>query len=65
MVKESACNAGDLSSVPGSGRSPEEENESCIVPQCFIVIETEGSLVTKVLLLGMTETPKQLSQDCY
>ena len=24
--KESACNAGDLSSVPGLGRSPEEEN---------------------------------------
>ena len=23
--KESACNAGDLSSIPGSGRSPEEE----------------------------------------
>ena len=63
--KESACNAGDLSSFPGSGRSPGEEKESWLVPQCFIVIETEGSLVTKVLLLGMTETPKQLSQDCY
>ena len=24
--KESACNAGDLSSIPGSGRSPGEEN---------------------------------------
>ena len=24
--KESACNAGDLGSVPGSGRSPGEEN---------------------------------------
>ena len=24
--KESACNAGDLGSVPGSGRSPEEGN---------------------------------------
>ena len=24
--KESACNAGDLDSVPGSGRSPGEEN---------------------------------------
>ena len=63
--KESACNAGDLSSFPGSGRSPGEEKESWLVPQCFIVIETEGSLVTKVLLLGMTETPQQLSQDCY
>ena len=25
--KESACNAGDLSSIPGSGRSPGEEND--------------------------------------
>ena len=24
--KESACNAGDLGSIPGSGRSPEEGN---------------------------------------
>ena len=24
--KESACNAGDLGSIPGSGRSPGEEN---------------------------------------
>ena len=24
--KESACNAGDLSSIPGSGRSPGEES---------------------------------------
>ena len=25
-VKASACNAGDLGSIPGSGRSPEEGN---------------------------------------
>ena len=24
MVKKSACNAGDLSSIPGSGKSPGE-----------------------------------------
>ena len=24
--KESACNAGDMGSIPGSGRSPGEEN---------------------------------------
>ena len=28
MVKESTCNAGDLSSIPGLGRSPEEGNSS-------------------------------------
>ena len=26
MVKESACNAGDLGSIPGSGRYPGEGN---------------------------------------
>ena len=26
MVKESVCSAGDLGSIPGSGRSPEEGN---------------------------------------
>ena len=26
VVKESACNAGDPGSIPGSGRSPEEGN---------------------------------------
>ena len=26
MVKKSACNTGDLSSIPGLGRSPEERN---------------------------------------
>ena len=26
MVKESACNGGDLSSIPALGRSPGEEN---------------------------------------
>ena len=29
--KESACNAGDLGSVPGSGRSPGEGNGSPLV----------------------------------
>ena len=27
MVKKSACNAGDLGSIPGSGRSPGQEND--------------------------------------
>ena len=32
MVKESACNAGDLGSIPGLGRYPGEENG--YPPQC-------------------------------
>ena len=30
MVKESACNAGDLGSIPGSGRSPGEGNDNSL-----------------------------------
>ena len=30
--KESPCNAGDMDLIPGSGRSPGEEN--CNPPQC-------------------------------
>ena len=29
-VKESSCNAGDLGSIPGSGRSPREGNDNPI-----------------------------------
>ena len=28
--KESACSAGDLGLIPGSGRSPEEGNDNCL-----------------------------------
>ena len=33
--KESACNAGDLGSVPGSGRSPEDENGNPLQYACL------------------------------
>jgi len=33
--KESACNAGDLSSIPGSGRSPGEGNGYPIQYPCL------------------------------
>ena len=33
--KESTCNTGDLGSVPGSGRSPEEENGSSLKYSCL------------------------------
>ena len=32
---ESACSAGDLSSVPGSGRSPEEGNDNPVQKSCL------------------------------
>ena len=37
--KESACNAGDPGSIPGSGRSPEEGNDS---PPVFLPGESHG-----------------------
>ena len=33
--KESACNAGDLGSIPGSGRCPEEENGNPLQYSCL------------------------------
>ena len=33
--KESACNAGDLGSIPGSGRSPGEENGNPLQYSCL------------------------------
>ena len=36
--KESACNAGDPGSIPGSGRSPEEWQSSCV----FLPGESHG-----------------------
>ena len=33
--KESACNAGDLSSIPGLGRSPEEWNGNPLQYSCL------------------------------
>ena len=32
---ESACNAGDLSSIPGSGRSPKEGNDNPVQQSCL------------------------------
>ena len=34
-VKESACNAGDLGSIPGSGRSPGEGNGNALQYSCL------------------------------
>ena len=34
-VKESACNAGDLGSIPGMGRAPEEGNSNALQYRCL------------------------------
>ena len=33
--KESACQAGDASSIPGSGRSPREGNDNPLLYSCL------------------------------
>ena len=33
--KESACNAGDMSSIPGLGRSPQEVNNNPLQYSCL------------------------------
>ena len=35
VSKESACNSGDLGSIPGSGRSPGEENDNPLQYSCL------------------------------
>ena len=35
MIKESACNVGDLGSIPESGRSPGEENDNPLQCSCL------------------------------
>ena len=35
LVKKSACNAGDLDSIPGSGRSPGEGNGNPLQYSCL------------------------------
>ena len=40
-VKEPACNAGDLGSIPGSGRFPGEGNGNPLQYSCWIIPWTE------------------------
>ena len=40
-VKASACNVGDLGSIPGSGRSPGEGNDNPLQYSCLRIPWTE------------------------
>ena len=42
--KESACNAGDLGSIPGSGRSPGEGNGNPLQYSCLENFDGQRSL---------------------
>ena len=65
--KESACNAGDLGSIPGSGSSPGEGNGYAFQYSCLEnLIDEEAGGVQSMGLLGVeydsaTNTFKQLT----
>ena len=56
---ESPCNAGDLGSIPGSGRSPGEGNGNPLQYSC-LEIPTERA-AWQVTVHGVTKSQKQLS----
>ena len=57
--KESACNAGDLGSIPGSGRSPGEGNGNPLQYSCLENLMDGG--VWQVTPCGITKSPTGLS----
>ena len=57
--KESDCNAGDLGSVPGSGRSPAEENGYPLQYSCLENSMDRGA--SWAILHGMAKSRIQLS----
>ena len=57
--KESACSAGDLGSVPGLGRSPEEGNGNPLQYSCLENPMDGGTWQTTVH--GVTKSQTQLS----
>ena len=68
-VKVSACNAGDLGSIPGSGRSPGEGNGNPLQYSCLENPMDRGAWWATVH--GVTKGQTRLSdfifteQDCY
>ena len=57
--KESACNAGNLGSIPGSGRSPGEENGNPLQHSCLENSMDRGAW--EVIVDGVTKSQTQLS----
>ena len=57
--KESACSTGDPGSIPGLGRSPEEENGNPLQYPCLENLMDRGAWWTAVH--GVTKSRAQLS----
>ena len=58
--KESACNAGDPGSIPGSGRYPGEGNGNLLLSSCLENSRDRGAW--QVADLGVTKTRKRLKR---
>jgi len=58
--KESSCNAGDLDSIPGLGRSPEEGKG---YPFQYSSLEKSMDCIVHVVAESDTTEPLSLSQD--
>ena len=54
--KESACNAGDLGSIPGSERSPEEGNGYPLQYSCLENSMDSGAWWAKVYVVTKSQT---------
>ena len=57
--KESACDVRDLGSIPGSGRSPGEENDNPLQCSCLQNLKDRGAW--RATVRTVTESQTQLS----
>ena len=57
--KESACNAGDMGSIPGLGRSPREWNCNPLQYSCLEISMDRGAW--QAIVHGAAKNRKQLS----
>ena len=58
-LKVPACNAGDLGSIPGSGRFPGEGNDNPLQYSCLVNPMDRGAW--RATVRGVTKSPTQLS----
>ena len=63
--KASACNAGDLGSIPGLGRSPGERNDYPLQYSCLKNSMERGVLQATLHVFAESETIEQLTLSFF